>query len=114
MTAANSQTNWPWEAGLRWAFVMLALELGECLVLSEVVFFDRSVSGSDGGSGGFVHLYFGWVLTTFLFQLTGIILVIRGYHRAGAVLQFISSWSHVVNPRARDLLWAASARHQEW
>jgi len=92
----NGQTRWPWEAGLGWAFAMLALQLGEALVLCEVVFSDRPASGLEGGRGSLLPVYFAIVVLTALLQMLGIALVIRGHNRLGGVLQIISSAPHAL------------------
>jgi hypothetical protein len=81
--------------GLPWAFVMLALELAECLVLIEVVFSDRPRSGLATGFG-LVELYFLLVIATFLCQIAGIVLVTKGRPRLGGILQLVSSAPHVL------------------
>ena len=60
--------------GLTWAYVMLFLEILECLMLVEVVFFDRS----PGSGFGAIGLYFCAVVATVLGQVAGILLVRRG------------------------------------
>jgi len=74
---------------------MLALEIGECLVLTEVVFQDRSRVGLASDSGSFLEIYFVAVLVTLLLQAIGIVLVINGRYRVGAVLQVVASGLHV-------------------
>ena len=81
--------------GLTWAFVMLALEAFECLVLIEVVFFDRPGIGLASGFNA-VQFYFALVAITLLLQIAGIVLVWRGRYRAGGALQIASSALHVL------------------
>ena len=81
--------------GLNWAFAMLALEAFECLVLVEVVFFDRPEIGLASGFNA-VQLYFVVVAITFLLQIAGIVLVWRGRYRAGGAFQIASSAIHVL------------------
>lgn len=81
--------------GLNWAFVMLALQAFECLVLVEVVFFDRPGIGLGSGFNA-VQLYFALVAFTVLLQIAGIVLVLEGRYRAGGALQIASSAIHVL------------------
>ncbi len=78
--------------GLTWAYVMLFLEVLECLMLGEVVFFDRS----PGSGFGAIGLYFCVVAATVLGQAAGILLVRRGQYRVGGLVQIVSSAIHVL------------------
>jgi hypothetical protein len=71
---------------------MLFLEVLECLMLGEVVFFDRA----PGSGFGAIGLYFCAVLVTALGQVAGIILVLRGRYRVGGLVQIVSSALHVL------------------
>ena len=81
--------------GIGWAYVMLALIGIECIALIEIIWFDRSRNELSSGSS-IVNLYFGVVLTSFLAQLSGILLVTRGMYRQGGVLQMVGSAVHLV------------------
>ena len=78
--------------GLTWATVMLVLEILECLVVGEVLFFDRA----PGSGFGAIGLYFCVVLATVLGQVAGILLVVRGQYRVGGLVQIVSSAIHVL------------------
>ena len=78
--------------GLTWAYAMLALEVLECLMLGEVVFFDRA----PGSGFGAIGIYFCAVLATVLGQIVGIALVLRGQYRVGGLVQIVSSGIHVL------------------
>jgi uncharacterized membrane protein len=78
--------------GLTWARVMLFLEVLECLMLVEVVFFDRA----PGSGFGAIGLYFCAVVATVLGQVAGIVLVRRGQYRVGGLVQIVSSAIHVL------------------
>ena len=78
--------------GLTWAYVMLFLEVLECLMVGEVVFFDRA----PGSGFGAIGLYFCVVLATLLGQVAGILLVRRGQYRVGGLVQIVSSAVHVL------------------
>lgn len=78
--------------GLTWAYAMLVLELLECLVVGEVVFFDRA----RGSGFGAIGLYFCVVLATAAGQVLGILLVRRGRYRVGGLVQIVSSAIHVL------------------
>ena len=87
--------------GLTFAYVMLALEAAECLVLMEVVFSDRPRSGLATGFH-VVDLYFLLVIGTLIGQAVGILLVRRGRYRAGGIVQIASSLLHV--PKGEGLI----------
>ncbi|HUO85227.1 MAG TPA: hypothetical protein VM534_08950 [Thermoanaerobaculia bacterium] len=89
------ERGWPWDAGLRWALVMATLQLLETLVLMEIVFSDEPHSGLRTGQS-LVHAYFGVVATSFLVQLTGIILVVNRRYRLGGALQIFASCFHLL------------------
>ena len=78
--------------GLTWAYVMLFLEVLECLMLVEVVLFDRK----PGSGFGAIGLYFCAVAATVLGQVAGILLVRRGRYRVGGLVQIVSSAIHVL------------------
>ena len=78
--------------GLSWAYAMLFLEVLECLMLGEVVFFDRK----PGSGFGAIGIYFCVVLATLLGQVVGIVLVRRGRYRVGGLVQIVSSAIHVL------------------
>jgi len=78
--------------GLTWASAMLALEVLECLVVGEVMFFDRA----PGSGFGAIGLYFCAVLATVVGQVAGILLVLRGQYRVGGLVQIVSSGIHVL------------------
>jgi hypothetical protein len=78
--------------GLPWAYAMLVLEVVECLVVGEVVFFDRA----PGSGFGAIGLYFCVVVATVLGQVAGILLVLRGRYRVGGLVQIVSSAIHVL------------------
>lgn len=80
---------------MNWALVMLALEAFECLVLVEVVFFDRPEVGLASGFNA-VQLYFAFVALTLILQIVGIVLVLQGRYRAGGAFQIASSAIHVL------------------
>jgi hypothetical protein len=80
---------------------MLGLEAAECLVLAEVVFFDRPRSGLGSGFD-VIELYFFLVIATLVGQVVGILLVRAGRLRAGAILQIASSVPHV--PKGEGLI----------
>lgn len=88
-------------AGLGFASIMLGLEAAECLVLTEVVFFDRPRSGLSNGFD-VIELYFFLVVATLVGQLVGILLVRAGRLRAGAIVQIASSLLHV--PKGEGLI----------
>jgi hypothetical protein len=71
---------------------MLALEVLECLVLVEVMFFDRA----PGSGFGAIGIYFCAVLATVVGQVAGILLVRRGRYRLGGLVQIASSAIHVL------------------
>ena len=78
--------------GLTWASAMLVLEVLECLMIGEVMFFDRA----PGSGFGAIGLYFCAVLATLLGQVAGILLVLRGQYRVGGLIQIVSSAMHVL------------------
>ena len=78
--------------GLRWAFVMLLLEVLELLVVGEVAFFDRP----SGGGFGAIELYFTLVAATLAGQVIGIFLVLKGRYQLGGTVQIASSAMHVL------------------
>ncbi|MFH1764453.1 MAG: hypothetical protein ABIF09_09700 [Gemmatimonadota bacterium] len=80
--------------GLGWATSMLALQTVEWLVLIHVLVYDQARPDLAAG-GGFLELYF-WACSISLFlQTIGILLVVRGWHRTGGVLQLASCTLHL-------------------
>ncbi len=100
-TAATPKGSGRPSAGLGFASVMLGLEAAECLVLAEVVFFDRPRSGLGSGFD-VIELYFFLVIATLVGQIAGILLVRAGRFRAGAIVQIASSLLHV--PKGEGLI----------
>lgn len=80
--------------GLRWAAVMLFLQVAEVIVLVEVIFFDRPRRGIHPQFGA-IEIFFAIALASVIIQATGMLLVRRGLYRAGGALQIASSTVHL-------------------
>lgn len=74
---------------------MLFLEIVEGLVLIEIIFFDAPRAGFSF-EFGVLELYFVASMVSILMQLAGIVLVMRGWYRVGAIFQIVSSSPHVI------------------
>jgi len=80
---------------------MLGLQVVEWLVLIQVLCFDLPRTGLPAG-GGIVEGYFWACSIALLFQVMGILLVLRGRYRAGGLLQLASCLLHL--PKGEGIL----------
>ena len=76
--------------GLVWALISFVLDLIEVVVLIEILLFDKPALGGDAGVG-ILHIYFGVMLAATIGQGLGVLLVTRGWYRAGGAMQIVSS-----------------------
>ncbi len=74
---------------------MLLLDIVEGLVLIEIIFFDVPRAGFSF-EFGVLELYFAASMVSVLIQIAGIVLVMRGWYRVGAIFQIVSSSPHVI------------------
>lgn len=74
---------------------MLLLDIVEGLVLIEIIFFDVPRAGF-GFEFGVLEIYFAASMVSVLIQMAGIVLVMRGWYRVGAIFQIVSSSPHVI------------------
>lgn len=89
-SAAVFDERLPASNGLVWAFISLALDLLEVVVLIEILYFDRP--GFQTGAGfGLLHLYFYIMLLATAGQAAGVALVARSWYRLGGALQIVAS-----------------------
>ena len=71
------------------------LDVVEGLVLIEIIFFDIRRAGFSF-EFGVLELYFAASIVSVLIQIAGIVLVMRGWYRLGAIFQIVSSSPHVI------------------
>lgn len=74
---------------------MLFLDIVEGLVLIEIIFFDIPRAGFSF-EFGVLELYFAASIVSVFIQVAGIVLVMRGWYRVGAIFQIVSSSPHVI------------------
>lgn len=80
--------------GLGWAYIMLALELVEWVVLTIILFYELPASTLPKDPG-FLEFYFYLATGAMAFQLFGILLVHRWWNRTGGILQIFASLLHL-------------------